>query len=157
MTKNYNFCIDDVIWVFRDLTRQQPRSMFDNAFLRMLKTAHDSYGLCVQMNVFYRTDFFYGDDEFTLAMMTERYKSEWEKSAGWLRLAFHAKHEFPDYPYINVSYETVRNNFEAIRREIFRFAGKKTFSYNTLPHWAPISYDGCRALYDCGVWILHAT
>lgn len=64
MEKKAYFYIDDVIWVFRDLTRKRPASLFDNAFLNVLKTAHDRYGLKVQLNVFYRTDFFYGNDEF---------------------------------------------------------------------------------------------
>ena len=65
MKKAY-FFIDDVIWLFRDLTRQRPASMFDNFFLKELKKAHDLYGAKFQLNVFYRTDFYYGNDEFTL-------------------------------------------------------------------------------------------
>ena len=65
MEKLSYFFIDDTIFVLRDLARQRPASIFDNAFLKMLKSAHDAYGLTVQLNVFYRTDFFYGSDEFT--------------------------------------------------------------------------------------------
>lgn len=36
--------IDDVIWVFRDLARQRPKSMFDNPLLSVLKEAHERYG-----------------------------------------------------------------------------------------------------------------
>ena len=53
MNKKAFFFIDDVIWIFRDLTRQQPASLFDNPFLKALKTAHDRYGLKVQLHVFY--------------------------------------------------------------------------------------------------------
>ena len=67
MEKIAYFFIDDVIWVFRDIARQKPKSVFDNAFMKMLKKAHDDNGLAVQLNIFYRTDFFYGTDEFTLA------------------------------------------------------------------------------------------
>ena len=42
--------IDDVIWVFRDLTRQRPKSIFGNPLLGALKKAHDQYGLKVQLN-----------------------------------------------------------------------------------------------------------
>ena len=35
MEKQYYFSfIDDVIWVFRDLTRKRPKSLFDYPFLR---------------------------------------------------------------------------------------------------------------------------
>ena len=56
MNKKAFFFIDDTIWVFRDLTRKQPASLFDNPFLKMLKKAHDEYGLKTQLNVFFKTD-----------------------------------------------------------------------------------------------------
>ena len=45
-----------------------------------MKEAHDRFGMKVQLNVFYRTDFFYGNDEFTLTEMTDAYKAEWEQA-----------------------------------------------------------------------------
>ena len=57
MKKAY-FYIDDTIWVLRDITRENNKSLFDNKFMNMLRNAHDKYGLKVQMNLFYRTDSF---------------------------------------------------------------------------------------------------
>ncbi len=151
MEKVAYFFIDDTIWVFRDLARQRPKSIFDNEFLKMLKRAHDDHGLTVQLNLFYRTDFFYGTDEFTLAEMPDCYKPEFEANADWLRLAFHAKQEFPDYPYVNATYEDVKTDYEAIRNEVVRFAGESSWSLAVIPHWLPISKAGCKALADCGV------
>ena len=153
MKKAYYF-IDDVIWLFRDLTRKRPASLFDNPFIKMLKTAHDRYGLKVQLNAFYRTSYFYGNDEFSLADMTDAYKAEWESASDWLKLSFHAKEEFPDYPHVNATYEDVKAIFESIKREIVRFAGEATFTYGVTPHWGPMSFEGVRALYDCGVRIM---
>lgn len=157
MNKKVFFFIDDVIWVFRDLTRKNPSSLFNNPLLKILKIAHDTYGLKVQLNVFFRTDFFYGCDEFTLADMTDKYKSEWEESSDWLKLGFHAKQEFPDYPYINADYRDVKVDFDAIQKEIFRFAGEKCFAYSTVTHWLPMSRDGCQALKDNGIKIMSAS
>lgn len=42
--KAFYYC-DDVIWLFRDLTRQRPKSMFDNLFLKHMKEAHDKEDL----------------------------------------------------------------------------------------------------------------
>ena len=151
MEKQAFFFIDDTIWVMRDLTRQRPASLFDNPFMKMLKKGHDDYGMTVQLNLFYRTDFFYGDDEFTLAEMTDAYKAEFEANTHWLRLAFHAKQEFPDYPYVNATYEDVKANYEAVANEIKRFAGEGSLSEAICPHWLPISKAGCKALADCGV------
>lgn len=151
MEKSAFFFIDDTICVMRDLTRQRPASLFDNPFMKMLKKGHDDYGMTVQLNLFYRTDFFYGDDEFTLADMTDAYKAEFEANTDWLRLAFHAKQEFPDYPYVNATYDDVKANYEAIVNEIKRFAGEGSVSPAICPHWLPISKAGCHALADCGV------
>ena len=52
MTKKAYFYIDDVIWLFRDLARKRPKSIYDNAFMKMLKEAHDKYGMKVQLNIF---------------------------------------------------------------------------------------------------------
>ena len=152
--KTAYFFVDDVIWCMRDIAREKPKSIFDNAFLAMMKKAHDLYGLTVQLNLFYRTDFFYGNDEFTLAQMPDTYKSEWEANSDWLKLAFHAKQEFPDYPYVNATYEDVKANYEAIINEVIRFAGEKSVARAVIPHWLPISKAGCQALYDCGVRII---
>ena len=156
MKKAY-FFIDDTIWVFRDLTRKKPASLFDNPFMKMLKGAHDKYGMKVQLNVFYRTDTYYGYDQFSLADMTDSYKSEFEASSNWLKMAFHALQEFPDYPHVNATYEDTKWLFENIRKEVTRFAGENSFCYVTDPHWDSMSYDGVRALKDCGVKLLYTT
>lgn len=156
MKKAY-FYIDDTIWVLRDITRQRPTTLFDNPFMRMLKTAHDKYGVKTQLNLFYRTDYFYGNDEFTLAHMTDAYKAEFEANSHWLKMAFHAKQEFPDYPHVNATYKDIHDIFTSIEREVIRFAGKNSFAYSVCPHWVPMSKDGVRALKDCGVKLLDVT
>lgn len=156
MKKGY-FFIDDVIWCLRDLTRQKPASLFDNSYFKMLKEAHDRYGVKVTLNLFYRTDYAYGYDEFTLADVTDAYKAEFEAASDWLKLAFHAKEEFPDYPHVNANYDDTVKLFKDIEREVFRFAGEKSFTYAVCPHWLPVSKDGVKALRDCGVKLMDAT
>ncbi len=157
MNKKAYFYIDDTIWVLRDLTRTKPKSLFDAPLFKVLKKAHDEYGLKTQLNLFYRTDSFYGNDEFSLADVTDAYKKEFEEASDWLKLAFHAKEEFPDYPHVNATYEDVFDLFKAIEKEVFRFAGKASFTYGVCPHWVPVSKAGVKALYDCGVRILDVT
>lgn len=154
MTKNVHFLIDDVIWILRDITRCRPSSLFENPFMKMLKTAHDNYGVKTQMNLFYRTDSFYGNDDFSLADVTDSYKKEWEESSDWLKLGFHAKEEFPDYPLVNATYEDTKALFKNMEKEVFRFAGERSFTYGVCPHWNAVSADGVKALYDCGVQIM---
>ena len=40
--------------------------------------------------------------------------------------------------------------FNMIKKEIFRFAGEKSFGYGIIPHWIPVSFEGCKALKDSG-------
>ncbi|MBE7010184.1 MAG: hypothetical protein E7418_01690 [Ruminococcaceae bacterium] len=154
MTKKVHFLIDDVIWVLRDITRKKPSSLFDNPFIHMLKTAHEKYGVKTQLNLFYRTASFYGNDDFTLKDVPPDYKNEWEEASDWLKLAFHAKEEFPDYPHVNARYQDVKDLFETVKNEVIRFAGEKTFTYGVCPHWNSVSEEGVKALYDCGVRIM---
>ncbi|MBR5505415.1 MAG: hypothetical protein IKV73_03815 [Clostridia bacterium] len=157
MNKKAYFFIDDTIWAFRDIARQKPASIFDQPFLALMKEAHDKYGMKVQLNLFYQTDFFYGHDEFSLAEMPDTYKAEWEANSDWLRLAFHARHEFPDYPYVNATYEDVKYDFDRIKKEVIRFAGEKSFALGVIPHWLPMSKEGCKALRDGGIKVMAAS
>lgn len=152
--KTAAFYIDDVIWTLRDLTRQRPKSLLELPFLAHLRECHEKWGLKVQLNLFYRTDFYYGRDEFSLADVTADYKSEWQANKDWLRLGFHSLQEFPDYPFVSADYEDVKFVFDRIRNEVDRFAGTGVFTYATVPHWFPTSKEGCRALKDCGVRVI---
>ncbi|MBE7047962.1 MAG: hypothetical protein E7393_01120 [Ruminococcaceae bacterium] len=157
MSKTCFLFVDDVIWCLRDLAQQRPASVFDIDYFKMLKKCHDEWGATVQLNLFYRTDFFYGSDEFSLSEVPDAYKAEFEANAHWLKFAFHAKQEFPDYPYVNGTYEFVKKDYMQIVDEIKRFAGEKSLAKYIIPHWLPISKEGCRAFYDCGVEFLGVT
>ena len=155
--RNASFFIDDAIWFLRDLARQRPKSLFDNAFLKPLKAAHDRFGLKLQINLFYRTDFFYGMDEFTLAEVPDAYRAEWQANKDWLRLGFHSLQEFPDYPWVNIDYADVKKLFGMIKGEIDRFAGEGVFTTALVPHWCPMSKEGCRAMKDCGIKLMECS
>ena len=152
-----SFFIDDVIWVMRDLTRQRPQSLFGNPFLSALKAAHDRFGLKLQLNLFWRTDFFYGLDEFSLAQMTDAYREEWQANRDWLKLGFHSLQEFPDYPWVNASHADVKALFGRICGEIERFAGEGVVTSACVPHWCEMSEEGCRALKECGIHLMECS
>ncbi len=157
MNKKATYFIDDVIWVFRDLTRERPASMWDNPYMATLKRAYEEYGVKTQLNVFYKTDFWYGDDEFSLADMTDAYKSEFEEASDWLKLGFHSKEEWPDYPFINADYSLVDRVFKLIYNEVCRFAGEKSFAKSVVTHWIPMSKEGVKALSDNGIRVTYAS
>ena len=156
--KRAAFYIDDVIWVFRDLAKSKPKSCWEHRFLGHLKEAHEKYGLKVQLNDFYADDFYYGAraSEFTLKDMPDVWKNEFQAAKDWLRFGFHSLREFPDYPWINASYDDVKYTWDITVREVERFAGPGTFALAVTPHWGPMSKEGCVALKDCGakvVWV----
>lgn len=151
MKKQAFFCVDDTIWCLRDVARDKPASIFEQPYFKLIKECHDKWGMTCQLNLFYRTDFFYGDEEFTLADMPDTYKAEFEANSDWLKFAFHALQEYPDYPYVNGKYENVKRDYMKLANEVKRFAGEKSFSNAVLPHWLPISREACQAMYDCGV------
>ena len=157
MKQYYYLYIDDVIWALRDLAREKPNSLFENSFFGMLKNAHERYGLKTQLHLFYRTDFYYGMDEFTLSEVPDTYKREFEESSDWLKFNFHSLQEFPDYPLVNASYEDVYKLYNMVKQEIIRFAGEKSLAKSTVIHWGALSYDGCRALADSGIKLLSAS
>ena len=151
--KRAAFYIDDVIFCFRDLAREKPKSIWDHFYFAAFREAHEKYGLRVQMNIFYRNDFYYGarGAEFTLKDMPDTWKHEFQAAKDWLRFGFHSYSEFPDYPWINASYDDVVWTWKVLTREVERFAGPGMFAYATTPHWGPMSKEGCVALKDCGV------
>ena len=154
MKKLCYFFVDDTIWCLRDVAKERPASIFDQPYFKLLKECHDKWGMTCQLNLFYRTDFFYGDPEFSLKEMPDTYKTEFEANSNWLKFAFHALQEFPDYPYVNGKYENVKRDYELLIGEVKRFAGEKSLSNAVLPHWLPISREACLALKDCGVKFL---
>ena len=141
--KVYRFGIDDNIWVFRDLARERPASLFDNRYLKNLQLLHEKYGTLFVLNVFYETE------GFALSQMPDCYREEWEANASWLRLAFHSQNEPRSYALS--SYEEVYRECEEVHRQIRRFAGEKTLSLYTTIHFTSMAYEGCRALRDCGI------
>ena len=157
MAKKFFFYIDDNIFAFQQLAEIKPKSLFDIPFFGMLKDIHDKYGLKLQLNLFYELSKEHNRGTFTLAEVPDTYKSEWEANADWFRLAYHAKKEFPHVPHVNIDYDEMYETFKNIEREVFRFAGEKTFTYATCAHWLPVSKEGVQALYDCGVRVLDST
>ena len=151
--KRAAFYIDDVIFCFRDLARDRPKSIWDHFYFAAFREAHEKYGLKVQMNIFYRNDFYYGarGAEFTLKDMPDTWKAEFQAAKDWLRFGFHSYSEFPDYPWINASYDDVVWTWKVLTREVERFAGPGMFAKAVTPHWGPMSKEGCVALRDCGV------
>ena len=126
--------IDDTIRIFQQLTDSKPKSIFNLPFFHYFKVLHDRFGLVLSCYCFWQ----YKD--FTLAVCTRDYRSEFEANSNWLRFGFHGYNPHCDYGKQNEldsekQYNLVMNNLaeivgyialdEVIR--IHKFSATKTF------------------------------
>ncbi len=147
----YRFSTDDNVWFLHDLADHQDEwhSIFDQFYLAFWREMHRRYGAKFQFNIYYHDDFRPGD--FTLPKLSDKFKSEWQENADWLRLTFHAYANEPRDPYINCTYEEMAHDYRLVTDEIVRFAGAELVSPYTTVHWVESTVEGCRALRDNGV------
>ena len=150
--------VDDNIIFLWDITKNKDvyTSIFENPYLAVYKKAHDLYGVCVHLNLFYQTpavhpNFSVVREDFNLSMMTGKFKDEWIANSDWLKLNFHSLQEKPDKPYEFTDYDTIYNDCKNIQEEIIRFAGEQTLSDETTVHWGECSKEGILALRDRGI------
>jgi len=149
--KKYRFSLDDNIWFLQNLAKNRNvySSMFEDPYLKLIKTMHDRYGTVFHINIYYECPEFGG---FNLTQMPDRYKDEWRANFDWLRLSAHANSDLPDRPYINADYEKTFREFSRINEQILRFAGEEVFADKvTTIHWGEASDEAVRAVYDTGV------
>ena len=110
-----HFSLDDSIEVFKDITRNQYESIFENEELRQLKRLHDSYGLVVSLYCFYEKN------GFDLSMVTDKYSTEFSENASWLKVGFHSYDENTNYALENG--ERAHNDYNAVITELLRITG----------------------------------
>lgn len=144
----YRLSIDDNIRFLEDIAKNKNcyHSIFENPFLNGLKKLHDKYGTKIHLNLFYEN----AEGDFNLSQMPENFKEEFSANKNWLRFSFHAYAEFPDEPYKNAGYDTVKKDCELIMGEIKRFAGEALLGPVTTIHWGAANVEGSRAMRDCG-------
>lgn len=155
----YRISVDDNIRFFAELTELYKSgavsSIFEHPYLKVYKDAHDLYGACIHLNLFYETDtvtnFRHVLPYFNLSMMTDAFKSEWEQNSDWLKLSFHSKKEFPEFPYKESKASEVAEDYANIKREIIRFAGEASFSEVTTVHYGSCSEAGLAQLKKDGI------
>ena len=159
-TGKFRISSDDNILFLANITahKDEYRSIFDDPYLAVYKKAHDLYGAKVHLNLFYAFDrtaanYFESDrPDFDLSMVTDKFKEEWRANADWLQLAFHSRAEFPAAPYRYGDAATVTADYEAVRREVLRFAGEEAFSDDvTTVHFGAANEEVLRALRALGI------
>ncbi len=141
-----NFYIDDNIFLFTELAKQRPARAFDHFYLKTLKEIHDKHGLKITLNTFYHND----HEEFLLKDMPDNWKSEFTDNSDWLKFALHAYSEFPDRPYAEASRKDFLRDYNMLREEVERFAGKSAFTVPAVLHWNNLSPGVADELIKAG-------
>jgi len=142
----YRFSVDDNSFFLRDVAQQGYRSLFDCFYLAGLRDLHQKYGARFVLNIYYATE-----DGFELPSFPDRYRGEWADCAHWLKLAFHARANKPDWPYLHASAEQLAADFDQVAEQILRFAGEAAYSPPTVIHWGMVQPSALPCLYERGV------
>ncbi len=148
-SRRFRCYIDDHSFCFRDIARRDYESIFDCFYLQRLRQLHREFGVKINLNCFNSTP----ERDFRLAMFPDKYKSEFEDNAHWLRLAFHAENEFPDIPYRDATPEKLAADFDLVAGELQRIAGS-AYTAGLQIHWADVPPDCYQVLADRGVKML---
>lgn len=147
--RRFRCYIDDHSFFFRDICAKNYKSIFDCFYLARLRELHRNFGAKINLNCFNTTP----DRDFRLSMFPDKYKSEFEDNADWLRLAFHSENEFPDIPYLDATPEKLAAEFDLVAGELKRIAGS-AYTAGLQIHWADVPPDCYRVLADRGVKML---
>ena len=142
----YRFQVDDNSFFTRDIHQKNYKSIFDSPYLEMFQGFHRKYGAKVVLNLFYSTP----EEDFNLSQLSDKYKPEWQDNADWLKLAFHARNEFPDHPFLVRTPEQLSQDIDLIESEIKRFAGEKVYTRTALLHWGSIRPESIPVLTKKG-------
>ena len=148
--RRINFCIDDNIYTFSDIAKERPGSIFDHFYFRKLRKLHERFDLRLTVNLFWE-DMRSG---FTLADFPDCYKAEFQDNSAWMKLAFHARAEFPDRIYQNAEVKTLLRDYDAVGEQIIRFAGAETLTAPQNIHWSMVKPGALPELRKRGVLFL---
>ena len=151
LQKGYRLSVDDNIRFLENISKHpEYTSIFDDPYLKMHRELHEKYGTKTHFNLFFQSE----DGGFNLTQMPDKYKAEWAANADWIRLSFHSKAEFPDWPYLTAGYDEVYRDCQQVHNEILRFAGPEVLGPVTTIHYAELTREGARALKDLGIEML---
>ena len=147
--RRFRCYIDDHSFFFRDILHKNYKSIFDCFYLERLRQLHRDFGAKINLNCFNSTP----ERDFQLSMFPDKYKSEFEDNAHWMRLAFHSENEFPDIPYKDATPEELAADFDLVAGELKRIAGS-AYTAGLQIHWADVPPDCYQVLADRGVKML---
>lgn len=115
-----HFSFDDVWMSMHDLTLHADayKSIFDNGFLKWLKSMHDKYGVVFSLYTF---DYYSKEPSYDISVFPDCYAEELQQNADWLKFGFHAKDDLKKY--LVDEPEEITKDYEKFLEMILRAAG----------------------------------
>lgn len=138
MESYIQFSIDDTLAVLKELTQKRPSSVFEIQPFQFFKQLHTQYGLVVS---FYA--FFEDDDNFTLAEVTDTYKSEFAANSDWLKFGVHSTNKRTSF----IKEDGVAE-YRRIHAQLKRIAGETCIDTCFRPHFFAIGETTLRTLKE---------
>ena len=146
--KIYNFFIDDNVFFFDDIYRHSFSSIFDNFYLEGLKQAHERFGTKFTLNCFYHN---WHNPSFDISLFPDRYRTEFEANANWLKFAFHGNSEFPERPYSEAYPEKIAEHYTQWHQAMCRISGEKSLIAPVIFHYFDASPDARKFMRAQGM------
>ena len=139
--KMYNFFIDDNVFFLHDIQKHAFKSIFDSFYLNGLREIHEEFGTCFTLNCFSRN--WHDPEKFSIAQVSDSWRSEFEDNASWLRFAFHGDIEYPERPYSTAYPEKLPEHYKFWHDNMVRIAGEKSIIAPVIFHFFDAT-DDCR-------------
>jgi len=147
--RTFAITIDDAADLFAEIARRAGRytSIFDHPILTFLRDLHQQYGAVFSFYLFQQGTTY---PDFDLSQMPDKFRAEWTQNSSWLRLGFHAQSMLPIEPYAQGTYQQARSDFNAVRNQVFRFAGPQVWDLFMRSHYWSGSRQSCQAWRSAG-------
>lgn len=118
--KFIHISIDDTIDIFKDLTNNDYKSIFNNSTLNFLLNMHNRYGAKFSIYVFEEYD------NFNLKNCTDYFKKEFENNSSWLKFGFHAYNNSENYNTIDT--KKIVDEYNEVLKQLKRIVGEASIT-----------------------------
>lgn len=143
MNTSIHISIDDVKGIFKFLSKEQPKSIFDTRTLNFLRELHVLYG--AEFTLYCTMT----DTGYEFCDFTDVYLHEFKKNIDWLHFGFHCYSEYEDVTLISV--EEFSKRFVRFYDNVLRITGQSTPPDALRLHRFLGTQDICRYLKNSGV------
>ncbi|PJE64581.1 MAG: hypothetical protein COU90_01955 [Candidatus Ryanbacteria bacterium CG10_big_fil_rev_8_21_14_0_10_43_42] len=147
----FHFSVDDVLDALLQVSETE-QELFSHPFFAFLKELHDTHGITVDLYCFYQES--KDRNKKTLADVSDNYQSIF-KANPWIRFGPHAL-DYETAPYAQTPEEQI-GVFDAIYKEIDRFAGAEARSLWVRLHYFSESFELADYFHENGVTALFTT